>query len=112
MDDERDDVPWKDPPEEVRELILAARELPPMTAEEEDRAVARAQQALAALRRTPAPAAKRQSPRRIAVVAAVALGAVLMVLGIAAGVHFARGPGDIADRPAASGVPTRPRSPR
>jgi hypothetical protein len=51
VSDEEDDedLRWNPSTEEGRELLRAAREAPPMTPEEEDRAVRRAQAAVAAM---------------------------------------------------------------
>lgn len=51
VDHDQDDDRWKDPPEGALELIRAAREAPPMTPEEEDRAVAHALAVVAAAQR-------------------------------------------------------------
>jgi hypothetical protein len=90
--------------EYTRDLLRTARETPPMTPEEEDRAVRRAQAAVAAMQAAARPAPVRPTRRLVAVgvIAGLALAAAV-ALGIgrprSAGRNVARGD---ATEPAAS----------
>jgi hypothetical protein len=108
VDEERDDeiVPW-DPPEDVRAMIRAAREDPPMTKEEEDRAIARAQRWLAADREQKARERRKWARPKTAALAAAGAVAVALACGGAALV-IARGqPTPRRPRLAAEPLPPR-----
>jgi ferric-dicitrate binding protein FerR (iron transport regulator) len=127
-DERNEEIPPWHPPEDVRELIRAAREAPVMTREEEDRAVSRAQAAVAAMRAAarparPAPVRRARRWAAVTLIAAVAVAAVavLWVWLTPPEVETMRSPDDAASgvargshtpRPTASTTASaRPRSP-